>query len=198
MCPAYVHTTDRTSAPQGCLCPAHPGTLSRQPYATPYRSTSVALQPPHRRPCPGTARPGHRQRLGLTGLGLLAALWPALAPAQELIANPDVGMDRLTRNEARLYFTLAIQEWPNHHPIRVFVLPDADPVHTAFVKRVLGLFPRQLRGVWDRQVFTGTGQAPTAVADEAEMIRRVMTTPGAIGYTGSPPQDPRIRTLEVD
>ena len=145
---------------------------------------------------PGAAR-RHRRR-GFAVLGVLAALWPSLAPAQELIVNRDAGIERLTRNEARLFFTLAIQEWPNRQPVRVFVLPDQHPLHVAVAKRILGLFPRQLRGVWDRQVFTGTGQAPTPVADEAEMLRRVMTTPGAIGYTRAPPEDPRIRTLEVD
>jgi hypothetical protein len=39
-----------------------------------------------------------------------------------------------------------------------------------------------LRRAWDRMVFTGTGFAPTIVRSEAEMIERVRSTPGAIGY----------------
>lgn len=111
--------------------------------------------------------------------------------------HPESGVTRLTRNEVRLYFTLAMRQWPNRQPARVFVLPDRHPLHVAFTKGTLGLFPRQLRQVWDRQVFSGTGQAPTTVADEAEMIRRVTTTPGAIGYLWSTPRDARLRTVEV-
>ena len=111
--------------------------------------------------------------------------------------NNDLAHSALTQNEARLYFTLHRQQWPDGRPVRVFVLPDDDPLHIAFAKTVLGLFPYQLRGVWDRQVFSGTGQAPTMVASEAELVQRVAATPGAIGYVSSPPRDPRVRTLEV-
>ncbi len=81
--------------------------------------------------------------------------------------------------------------------MKVFVLPDDNPVHSAFVKTILGLFPYQLRRVWDRQLFSGTRQAPTTVADEDEMLRRVTTTPGAIGYLERAPRDDRVKTLRV-
>lgn len=150
-----------------------------------------------------TPRPAKRAGLAAVSLlrglvcGLLCALWPLAAAVQELIVNQDSVQRPLTRNEARLYFTLRLQQWPDGQPVRVFVLPDEDPLHVAFTKNLLGLFPYQLRGVWDRQVFSGTGQAPTRVADESEMIRRVAATPGAMGYARSAPRDPRVRTLEV-
>lgn len=151
----------------------------------------------------GRARRSHPERAlvskawNLAGACLLIALVPVAALAQELIANQEAGVGVLTRNEVRLYFTLAMHQWPNQNPVRVFVLPDDHPLHVAFAKSTLGLFPRQLRQVWDRQVFSGTGQAPTTVADEAEMIRRVTTTPGAIGYSWSPPKDSRVRAIQV-
>ena len=50
---------------------------------------------------------------------------------------------------------------------------------------MLGFFPYQLRTGWDRQVVTETGQAPTEVADESELIQRVAATPGvAFGEGG--------------
>ena len=133
----------------------------------------------------------------LAGACLACALWPVTALVQELIANQDSTQVQLTRNEARLYFTLRLQEWPSGRPIRVFVLPDVDPLHGSFAKDILELFPYQLRNTWDRQVFSGTGQAPITVANEADMVQRVATTPGAIGYSRSKPGDPRVRTLDV-
>ena len=35
---------------------------------------------------------------------------------------------------------------------------------------------------WDRLVFSGTGQAPDTVTSTEEMLARVASTPGAIGY----------------
>jgi len=118
-------------------------------------------------------------------------------PSQELIANAAVPASEISRTQARLYFTMRLRQWPNDLPVKVFVLPDADPVHGRFAKGLLGLFPYQLRRVWDRQVFSGTGQAPVTVADEVEMIRRVAATPGAVGYVEAAPARPGIKPLPV-
>lgn len=122
---------------------------------------------------------------------------PPVLLAQEVIVHPGVGVTRITTNEARLYMTLRLKTWPDGVPVKVFVLPDEAPLHRRFANSVLGLFPYQLRRVWDRQLFSGTGQAPTAVANEAEMLRRVAATPGAIGYVESVPAGASVRPLEV-
>jgi hypothetical protein len=114
-----------------------------------------------------------------------------------MIVHPGVGVTAITTNEARLYLTMRLKTWPNGVPVKVFVLPDEDPLHRRFATAVLGLYPYQLRRVWDRQLFSGTGQAPTTVASEAEMMRRVAATPGALGYVGSVPADAPVRSLEV-
>jgi len=119
------------------------------------------------------------------------------AAAQELIAHPSAGITTLTRNEARLYFTMRLKTWPNGQPTKVFVLADNHPTHHHFTNEILGLYPYQLRRVWDRQIFSGTGQAPIAVANEKEMIKRVSTTPGAIGYAEGPITDANLRILQV-
>jgi len=124
-------------------------------------------------------------------------LCPLPLCAQDLIANPDWPAVRLDRNQARLYFTLRLKLLDNQIPINVFVLPDDHPLHRQFAKNILGLFPYQLRQVWDRQLFSGTGQVPITVTTEQEMIERVAATPGAIGYVESGSNLPQIRILEV-
>jgi hypothetical protein len=130
-------------------------------------------------------------------VGLLVGLWPVAAQVQVLITNQDLAPHELSQNEARLYFGMRLQRWPDHQPVKVFVLPDDHPLHSDFAKGVLGMFPYQLRSAWDRQLFSGTGQAPTRVADEQAMIRRVASTPGAIGYARTNPQDARVHVLKV-
>lgn len=119
------------------------------------------------------------------------------AGAQTLIVNEANPSQDLSQDQARLYFSLRVRQWPNGMPVQVFVLRDDEPLHQEVVKQVLGLFPYQLRRVWDRQVFSGTGQAPVTVSDEAELIRRVGATPGGIGYAGATPPNPSVRSLEV-
>lgn len=126
------------------------------------------------------------------GLGLLHP-----GRAQELIVNSDVDLSSIDRGYARLLFTMRISQWPNKRPITVFVLPDNNPLHQTFAKRVLEVYPYQLRRTWDRQVFSGTGQAPRQVADEQELIERVSQTAGAIGYVGQLPDAASVKRIEV-
>jgi hypothetical protein len=99
---------------------------------------------------------------------------------------------------ARAVFTMRLRRWPDNTPVRVFVLPDRHPVHREFAKTVLGVFPHQLRRAWDRLVFSGTGQAPTQVEDEAEMLEWVAHTPGAVGYVSDPTVASEVRNLSLE
>ncbi|MBK1716574.1 hypothetical protein [Thiocystis violacea] len=121
----------------------------------------------------------------------------ASAGAQELIVNRSAGVESLTRNEARLYLTMRLKHWPDGTEVRLFVLPDNDALHQHFVNAILGLYPYQLRRVWDRQIFTGTGQAPILVNSREEMLRRVASTPGGLGYTDGLVSNPAVHTIEV-
>ena len=103
----------------------------------------------------------------------------------------------MTQNDARLFFSMRVSTWPNGQPISVYVLPDDDPLHRDFATSVLQLYPYQLRRIWDRQLFSGTGQAPIVVKNELELINSVASTPGAIGYVRKAPQDNRIRVINV-
>jgi len=164
------------------------GNTAKRPEATPPRSMS--RQPPILVPVPGYRR---LRRLVCS----LFVAWSFAAPAQELIVNKDTGVERLTRNEARLYLTMRLKSWPNGTLVKLFVLPDDNALHLHFVNSVLGLYPYQLRRAWDRQLYSGTGQAPVTVSSVNEMLERVAMTPGALGYidVGTKAQD--IRVVEV-
>jgi len=79
-------------------------------------------------------------------------------------------------------FTLQRRYWVNGEKIHVFVLSDESPLHKRFVKEKLHLFPYQIRRIWNRQIYTGTGQPPFTVSSVAEMIEKVKHTKNAIGY----------------
>jgi len=138
-----------------------------------------------------------RRHLCTTFLTVLLGCIAGPINAQELIANKGLSGGDLSRNEARLFFTMRLQYWSNNQPIKVFVLPDDNPLHGAFTKTILGLFPYQLRRVWDRQLFSGTGQVPVTVSNEDEMLRRVASTPGAIGYAERVPRDAQVQVIRV-
>ena len=189
-----VVTAVLTNHPAGGRCPAR--------VDLPQRRTPKAAG----RPSAGTATRRATVVAGNRGVGkwfvnsliLITVLWLALpAAAVELVVNPSVTDTSLTRAKVRAIFNMRLLSWPDGTPIRVFVLKDRDPLHREFSKRVLQVFPYQLRRAWDRRVYSGVGQAPQQVSSVEEMKRRLADTPGAIGYLPEDRIDDSVRKIDL-
>lgn len=118
---------------------------------------------------------------------LLLLMLSVTTPADEaatvqVIVSPTLASISLDRSLLRAVFTMRVRQWPDGSPVRVFVLPDDNPLSDLFYREQLGMYSYVLRNAWDRMVFTGTGFAPTVVSSEKEMKELVRTTPGAIGF----------------
>jgi len=100
----------------------------------------------------------------------------------KIIIHPDVQQETISVNVLRAIFSMRLKTWPNGKLIKVYVLPDDDQLHQDFSKETLNVFPYQLRSTWDRLVFSGTGQAPTTLFSDEEILKKISSTPGAIGY----------------
>ncbi len=124
----------------------------------------------------------------------------------QVVIHPDVKLHAEDPspqgNDARLLlravFGMRLRAWPDGQPIRVFVLEDDHPVHRRFAKTVLSVFPYHLRRTWDKQVYSGTGQAPSQVGSQQAMLEAVSGTAGAIGYLTTDQVDANVRVLKVE
>jgi hypothetical protein len=58
------------------------------------------------------------------------------------------------------------------------------------------MLPHQIRKIWDRMTFSGTGTAPIELESEQDMIDKIATTPDSIGYLKSSPDNENIRSFE--
>ncbi len=125
----------------------------------------------------------------------MGAAW-ATGP-YEIVCNPGVSENTLSKSSLRAIFGMRLHEWPDGTAIRVFVMPDDSSVHAAFSKEKLNVFPYQLRAAWDRLVFSGTGQAPNTVSSPEEMLAKVASTPGAIGYLTKSRIDGSVNVLQI-
>ncbi|MDR4651546.1 MAG: hypothetical protein MRJ52_03995 [Nitrosomonas sp.] len=115
----------------------------------------------------------------------------------KVIVHPDVEQESVTANVLRAVFSMRMKTWPNGRLIKVYVLPDDHELHQVFSKETLNVFPYQLRANWDRLVFSGTGQAPTTVTSYEEMLRRIASTPGSIGYLKSSFISDDVHVLQI-
>ncbi|WPL15896.1 hypothetical protein Thiowin_00825 [Thiorhodovibrio winogradskyi] len=107
---------------------------------------------------------------------------PSAAAAVQVIVNSDVQQQDLPQTALGALFGMRKTRWPNGKPVKVFVFGDSSAAHGDFCKTVLNVYPHQLRRLWNRLVFSGTGQAPIEVDSAEAMLRAVAETPGAIGY----------------
>ncbi|WP_204758334.1 hypothetical protein [Halomonas urmiana] len=137
--------------------------------------------------------------LVLTSLMLLAS---TVTSAQErslaVVAHPGVMTHQLTRDTTRAIFAMRQRTWPDGQAVRVFVLDNNHPVHARFAKEQLAVYPHQLQLAWDRMVFSGTGQAPNRVRNQQEMLERIATTPGALGYLEREYLDDRVQVISME
>lgn len=119
-------------------------------------------------------------------LGIFAIFFSGSVPADNtpvVIVNSAINPKGfLSQNALGAIFGMRLRKWEDGSPIKVFVLPDENPLHISFSKYVLHVFPYQLRSAWDRLVFSGTGEEPVKVTTEQQMRSVIGSTPGAIGY----------------
>lgn len=118
--------------------------------------------------------------------------------AVELVVNKSVPIDQCTISDVRAIFTTKRREWPNGKPIRTFKLADDHPLHKEFAKNILLMLPHQIRQIWDRITFSGTGTAPAEVASEQEMREKIADIPDSVGYLDSDPKNENIRVLNIN
>lgn len=118
-------------------------------------------------------------------------------PTMVAIAHPATSDETISRVSLRAIFGMRLQKWPGETATKVFVLRDESPEHATFSKSLLQVFPQQLRMAWDRQVFSGQGQYPEQLSSTQEMLSRVASTPGAIGYVKASEVNANVRVLKI-
>jgi ABC-type phosphate transport system substrate-binding protein len=133
----------------------------------------------------------------LLAASLLVAGVANATESYEVIINATVNEKTLPKTSLRAIFGMRLHTWPDGTAIKVFVMPDDAPLHAAFSKEKLNVFPYQLRSAWDRLVFSGTGQAPETVNSPEDMLAKVASTPGAIGYLPKSRMDGRVNVLQI-
>ena len=102
-----------------------------------------------------------------------------------LIHNPQPAHEDLSTKSLVRIYAMQKRVWSDNTPIKVFTLPNDSSIHKQFVTRYLRMQSYQLDRLWHRLLFSGTGSIPEKVSSEKEMIEKVKTTPGSIGYIDS-------------
>ena len=138
---------------------------------------------------------------GLAQVGFLAmaGLWEIVssdAAELTLIANPSVTASVISPEEARCVF-LAIRTSLSDGSHVTPVLQKSGATHETFVRRYLGKSEAGLETYYRSLVFSGRALMPVTLPSDAEVIRYVTRTKGAIGYVSSNAALSGVKVLEI-
>ena len=124
---------------------------------------------------------------------------PAQAQAETVyvIANINVADTSLTQTEIQNIYLGKKDKWNDNQKINFTALAGG-PCHETFLKQHVGRSDFQFQNYWKKQIFTGQGQPPKSFASDAELIDYVSRTSGAIGYSCTPPDTGKVKTLTIN
>lgn len=142
-----------------------------------------------------------KERASLFALfSLLVAALVLVSPARAetvVILNAEQSASETSSSSLLRIYAMKKRYWSSGDSIRVFVLPNNSDSHREFVNQYLKMQPHQLNRLWHKLVFSGTGGKPEVVESAQDMLRRVESTPGAIGYVDSDQVDLSDSTVVV-
>ena len=120
---------------------------------------------------------------------------PASAADVQLIANPGLGVSELTTNDVRDIF-LGNKTAIAGSPVEPVFVQDG-PAHETFLKTYMGKSNAALRNYFKTLVFTGKGAQPKTFASDAEVLKYVTSTKGAIGYVSGAAETSGVKRIRL-
>ncbi|MDX2111994.1 MAG: hypothetical protein SFY80_17335 [Verrucomicrobiota bacterium] len=126
-----------------------------------------------------------KNKLFCIGLSLVAFLATHLCLNAEpvVVANKKLSAETINTDTLKAVFMGKKVGWDSTSTRVVVVLLKEGPTHEAFVQAVAGQSGSQFSSYWRRLFMTGGGSAPKIFETEAELVKFVAATDGAIGYT---------------
>lgn len=117
---------------------------------------------------------------------LLAALAaPAASAEVAIIVNKSVPIHTIDSRTLFDLYSGDIKRWSNGQPVVLLDLDSKGDVKATFYD-YLGKSSSRMKSIWMKNMLAGEGSPPESIPTEAEIVKRVAATPGAIGYVGQP------------
>jgi ABC-type phosphate transport system substrate-binding protein len=120
----------------------------------------------------------------------------ARAADYQFIAHPDTSTSTLSKEDAKNILLGSKGKWDNGTVIKLAILTGG-PTHDKVINDITSRTADQFDKYWKKQVFTGKGVMPEAMADDAAMVAYVARTPGAFGYVSAGARTDGVKVLTV-
>lgn len=113
-----------------------------------------------------------------------------------VITHKAVPADTLTTSQLLDYFTGDVKMWRDRTPLVLIDLKPQSEIKESFYK-MLGLTTSRMKSIWLKRMLMGEGEPPEALRSEDEVVKKVASTPGAIGYVNRSKVNGDVKILEI-
>jgi ABC-type phosphate transport system substrate-binding protein len=120
-----------------------------------------------------------------------------LAADVQVIANPSVKASAVSADDLKNVFLGSKKSLADGSEVEP-VLAKAGAAHDAFLKDVIGKSESAFKNQLKTLVFTGKGSMPKSFDSDAEIVKYVAKTPGAIGYVSAGADTAGVKKVAVN
>ena len=110
-----------------------------------------------------------------------------------IVGNSDT--PELSKQLAKQIFLKKSDVLPNGVTAVPIDLTDKNFVKWTFYKKLAGKKQDQIHSYWSRALFNGIGSPPEQVSSAVELQKKLLNTPGAIGYIDEKDVSPGMKVL---
>ena len=113
---------------------------------------------------------------------LCVAAWANGALGQvAVVAHKSVPVDSVSKSELLDLYTGETSIWRDGEPVVVFDLKENGKTRKTFYK-FLGMASSRIKSIWLKRMLSGEADPPESLKSEEELLRKISTTQGAIGF----------------
>lgn len=123
--------------------------------------------------------------------------WISSISAQvAVVAHKSVPLDTVQDSELLNFYTGDISFWSDGEPIIIFDLKPKGEVKDAFYN-FLGISSSRIKSIWMKRMLSGDADPPEFLESEEEMLKKVASTAGAIGFISQAKVTGEVKVLIV-
>ncbi len=98
-----------------------------------------------------------------------------------VVAHKSVPVDSVSKSELLDLYTGETSIWRDGEPVVVFDLKENGKTRKTFYK-FLGMASSRIKSIWLKRMLLGEADPPESLKSEEELLRKISTTQGAIGF----------------
>ena len=135
-------------------------------------------------------------KIAIVTLLFLFSWAEALFPQVAVIAHKSVPVDTIKKSELLDFYTGDIKKWKDEQPVVILDLKPRGDTKKAFYN-FLGKSPSRMKSIWLKMMLSGEGDPPLSMRSEDELLKKVASTPGAIGFVSQRRVTGDVKTLSL-